>query len=74
MNLDPHHTHSSWLKLPLHELGLEGAFQVHELIGEGRYLWHGESNYVQLQPFACPAQIFRVRRKVKTEQDFDYYI
>ena len=74
VNLDPHHTHSAWLRLPLHELGLEGTFQVHELIGEARYLWHGESNFVQLQPFASPAQIFRVRRMVKTEQVFDYYM
>jgi starch synthase (maltosyl-transferring) len=74
VNLDPYHTQSAWVRLPSHELGLDGPFQVHELIGEARYLWHGESNFVRLEPFSCPAQIFRVRRKIKTERDFDYYM
>ena len=63
--------------LPLAELGLAGgpgeSYQVHDLIGDARYLWHGESNFVQLDPAASPAQVFRVRRKIKTEKDFDYY-
>ena len=49
------------------------VYQVHDLIGDARYLWHGESNFVQLDPFACPAHIFKVRRKIKTERDFDYF-
>ena len=47
---------------------------MHDLIGDARYIWHGDSNYVILDPRACPAHIFRVRRKVKTERDFDYYL
>jgi starch synthase (maltosyl-transferring) len=78
VNLDPYHTQSGWVHLPVAALGLGTgpgqAFQVHDLISEARYLWHGESNFVQLDPFACPAHIFRVRRKIKTEEDFDYYI
>jgi starch synthase (maltosyl-transferring) len=78
VNLDPFHAQSGWVRLPAGELGLgEGsndAYQVHELIGESRYLWHGEANYVILEPHACPAHIFRVRRKIKTEKDFDYYM
>jgi starch synthase (maltosyl-transferring) len=77
VNLDPHHVQSGWVSLPLAELGLPTgpghSFQVHDLIGDARYLWHGESNFVQLDPTASPAQVFRVRRKVKTERDFDYY-
>jgi starch synthase (maltosyl-transferring) len=78
VNLDPYHTQSGWVHLPIAPLGLGSgpgqAYQVHDLISEARYLWHGESNYVQLDPFACPAHILRVRRKIKTEQDFDYYM
>jgi starch synthase (maltosyl-transferring) len=78
VNLDPYHTQSGWVRLPIAELGLGSgpgqAYQVHDLISEARYLWHGESNFVQLDPFACPAHIFRVRRKIKTEKDFDYYM
>jgi starch synthase (maltosyl-transferring) len=65
------------VRLPLAELGLPTgpgeAFQVHELISDARYLWQGESNFVLLDPAASPAQVFRIRRKVKTEKDFDYY-
>jgi starch synthase (maltosyl-transferring) len=78
VNLDPYHTQSGWLRLPSAELGLgsgpEDAYQVHELIGDARYLWHGDSNYVELNPHSCPAHILRVRRKLKTERDFDYYL
>ena len=72
MNLDPYHTQSGWLRVPLAELGLGAgpgdAYQVHDLISDARYLWRGETNFVQIDPFASPAHIFRVRRKVKTER------
>jgi starch synthase (maltosyl-transferring) len=77
VNLDPHHVQSGWVRVPTAELGLGGStdpYQVHDLISDARYLWHGESNLVQVDPQASPAQIFRVRRKVKTERDFDYYM
>jgi starch synthase (maltosyl-transferring) len=78
VNLDPYHTQSGWIHLPVAEFGLGSgpgeAYQVHDLISEARYLWHGETNFVQLDPFACPAHVFRIRRKIKTEKDFDYYM
>src|SRR5262249_49984941 len=75
VNLDPHHTQSGWLRVPVAQLGLppEGSFQAHDLLTDARFLWHGERNYVQLAPSA-PAHIFRLRRKVKTERDFDYFL
>ena len=78
VNLDPYHTQSAWIQLPVKELGLgsieDRAYQVHELIGDARHLWNGASNFVRLDPVASPAQVFRVRRKIKTERDFDYYL
>ncbi len=76
VNLDPHHTHSGWLELPLAELGLEAGkpFQVHDLLSDARYLWHSERNFIELDPRATPAHIFRVRKKVRTEHDFDYFM
>jgi starch synthase (maltosyl-transferring) len=76
VNLDPNHIHSGWLELPLELLGLSAdePYQVHDLLGGGRYLWHGSRNYVELDPKAAPAQIFRVRRRVRTERDFDYFM
>ena len=76
VNLDPHHVHSGWVELPRERLGLgrDEPYQVHDLLGGGRYLWHGPRNFVQLDPRAAPAQIFRIRRRVRTERDFDYFL
>jgi starch synthase (maltosyl-transferring) len=76
VNLDPHHTQSGWVELPLEDLGLdpEQSFQVHDLLTNARYLWHGPRNYIQLNPDSVPAQIFRVRHRIRREQDFDYFM
>lgn len=76
VNLDPHHVQSGWLELPLDDLGLqEGrSFQAHDLLGGGRYLWHGRRCYVSLDPASAPAHVLRLRRRVATERDFDYYL
>ena len=77
VNLDPHHTQSGWVRVPTWRLGLadqpEQSYQVHDLLGGARYLWAGEANFVQLDPQSNPAHIFRIRRKAKTEHDFDYF-
>jgi len=76
VNLDPHHTQSGWIDLPLERLGLDPAvpFQGHDLLGGGRYLWHGRRIYLELRPRETPAHILRLRRKVRTERDFDYFL
>lgn len=75
-NLDPHHTQSGWTDLELGRLGLEEgeAYQVHDLLGDARYLWKGRRNYVELNPDVLPVHVFRVRRKVRSEKDFEYFI
>lgn len=74
-NLDPHHTQSAWTSLDIEALKIEPdeGFQVHDLLTDTRYLWHGSRNYVELSPHSSPAHIFAVRKYVRTEQDFDYY-
>jgi starch synthase (maltosyl-transferring) len=47
---------------------------MHELLTGARYLWHGARNFVQLDPTSVPAQIFRVRHRLRREQDFDYFL
>jgi starch synthase (maltosyl-transferring) len=76
VNLDPHHKQSGWIELPLKSFGLDDhqEFQVHDLISGDRYLWQGSRNYVELDPQIMPAHIFRLRRRVKTEKDFDYFL
>jgi starch synthase (maltosyl-transferring) len=75
VNLDPHHVQSGWVRVPLAELGLrpDEPYQVHDLLTGARFLWTGEANYVQLAP-ELPAHVLRLRRKVKTERDFDYFM
>ena len=76
VNLDPHHAHAGTIEVPLEELGVDAThpFQVDDLLGGARYLWHGSRNYVALDPSAQPAHVFRIRRRVRTERDFDYYL
>ena len=76
INLDPHHTQAGIVDLPLEELSIshQQPFQVHDLLTDSRYLWHGERNYIELNPQIVPASIFVIRRRVRTEQDFDYYL
>jgi len=76
VNVDPHHTHSGWIDLPVHDLGLDPhqPYQVHDLLSDARYLWQGGRNYVELNPHIVPAHIFRVQRRIRTEQDFDKYV
>jgi starch synthase (maltosyl-transferring) len=76
VNLDPYRSHSAYLHVPVEEFGfLEGdTYQVHDLLTGERYLWRGSRNYVELDPHLRPAHVFRVRRWVSREQDFDYYL
>ncbi len=74
--LSPHFRSSGWVELPIEELGIDPAlpYQMHDLLGGGRFLWSGSRNYVELDPAAVPAHVFRLRRRQRTEQDFDYYL
>jgi starch synthase (maltosyl-transferring) len=76
VNLDPHHVHAGWVELPLADLGLDPRqpYQVHDLLSGARYLWTGPRNYVEVDPRIVPAHIFRLRRRIRTERDFDYFM
>ena len=75
VNLDAYHTQNGWVELSLESLGLDPRqpYQLHDLLSGSRFLWHGARNYVELNPQVVPAHIFRLRRKVRTERDFEYY-
>ncbi len=76
VNLDAYHTQSGWIELDLSTLDLEEdqTYQVHDLLSEQRYQWRGRRNYVMLDPHRMPAHVFRLRRRVRSEQDFDYFM
>jgi starch synthase (maltosyl-transferring) len=76
VNLDPHRAQSGWVDVDVAALKLdaEQPYQVHDLLSEQRYIWRGRYNYVMLDPQRLPAHVFRLRRRVRSEQDFDYYL
>jgi starch synthase (maltosyl-transferring) len=76
VNLDFNHTHSGWVNLDLDALGVDvnRPFQMHDMLADSRFLWVGSRNYVELNPAGLPAHVFRIRRKIRTERDFDYFL
>ena len=75
VNLDPTHVQSGWLQLDAAVLGIdeEREYEVHDLLSDQRFLWHGTRNFVMLDPLRVPAHVFRLRQRLRREQDFDYY-
>jgi len=75
VNLDPFRRHACFVHAPIAEMGIaEGeTYQVHDLLSGERYLWQGSRNYVELTT-ERPAHLFRVRRWVSRERDFDYFL
>ena len=76
VNLDPVHRHGGWVDLDPEALGLDPgrSFQVHDLLTDQRMLWGSTRNFVELDPWSVPAAIFRLRRKLRSEVDFDYFL
>ena len=76
VNLDPFHTQSGWLHLPIQELGIEQnrPYLAHDLLSNDKYIWQGGVNYIELNPQIVPAHILRLHRRLHREQDFDYYL
>ena len=74
-NLDPFNRQTGWLRLdPALFEGDTQPFQLHDLLTGVRSIWHGDRNYVDIDPQMGPAQILRVRRRVRTEREFEYFL
>jgi starch synthase (maltosyl-transferring) len=76
VNLDPHHVQSGWLELDPAALGMQPqqSYQMFDAISGAHYLWHGERNYVSLDPQRSPVHVMQLRRHLKREHDFDYFL
>jgi len=76
VNLDPKHTHRGWIELDLEVLGLpdDTGYQVHDLLGDSRFTWRGRRNFVELDPSVMSAHVFALRRFVRTENQFEYFL
>ena len=76
VNLDPRHTQSGTLEVPLYELGIvkERPYAALDLMTGEKYIWQGEKNFVELNPAKTGVHIIRVNRELHREQDFDYFL
>jgi starch synthase (maltosyl-transferring) len=76
VNLDPLHRRAGYLELPLDDMGVAPGtpYQAHDLLTGARYIWHGSRNYVEIDPSSVPAHIFRIRRRLRTEREFEYFL
>ncbi len=76
VNLDPHYRQSGWVQLPLDELGIDPhqPYLMDEALTGDKYIWQGQSNYLELDPHVMPAHILKLRRRLRRETDFDYFL
>ncbi len=76
VNLDPHYTQSGFVSFPLEALEIpqDRGYEAEDLLTGERYLWHGERNYVELNPARESGHILKIHRKVKAETDFEYFL
>ena len=76
VNLDPRHMQHGYVQVPLDSLRSLGAgplaerprdadatYIAHDLIDDTQYRWHGEWNYVRLDPCVRQGHIFRLTRQ-----------
>ena len=76
VNLDPFHKQACRIQVPLRTLGVEAGrpYLVHELLSDDKYIWQNEWNSLELDPGFLPGRIFRIRRHLRREEDFDYFM
>ena len=75
-NTNPHHTQWANLDLDLSALGVawDQPFQVHDLLTDARYRWQGNRPVVGLDPGSLPVHVFAVRKRSRSEADFEYFV
>lgn len=76
INLDPYHVQAGFVDLPLEKLGIEldRPYQANDLLTGARYIWSGRRNYVELRPESVPGHILQIRRRLRVENDFEYFL
>jgi starch synthase (maltosyl-transferring) len=76
VNLDPHHKQAGRVTLPLGRLDIDPhrPYLAHDLMTDDKYIWQGESNYIELDPRVMPGHILRIRKRLRRETDFDYFM
>jgi starch synthase (maltosyl-transferring) len=76
INMDPYTVHEARLRIPIEECGISehDTYQMHELIQDTRHQVVGRDYTIRLDPNHEPAAIFTLRRWIRRESDFDYFM
>ncbi|MCU1392321.1 MAG: putative glycanase or glycogenase with amylase domain [Ilumatobacteraceae bacterium] len=68
-NTDHYNAQDGYVRLDLSAFGTElgaadpsATYEVHDLLTDQRFTWHGADNYVRLDPWTQSAHVFAVRR------------
>jgi starch synthase (maltosyl-transferring) len=43
-------------------------------LSDDKYIWQGRKSYIELNPHQRPAHIIHIRRHLRREYDFDYFM
>lgn len=62
VNLDGYNRRGNRIKMPLQKIGKAGweDYIVHDLLTGSKYVWKGEYNYVELDPYLLPFHLFLI--------------
>ncbi|MGE5498395.1 MAG: alpha-1,4-glucan--maltose-1-phosphate maltosyltransferase [Syntrophothermus sp.] len=76
VNLNFFHKQFRSIKIPIKKLGIpeKHSYLVHELLTDKKLMWQGSENFVELDPENSPASIFKIYKRLKREDDFDYFM
>ncbi|MBF0121804.1 MAG: alpha-1,4-glucan--maltose-1-phosphate maltosyltransferase [Candidatus Omnitrophica bacterium] len=76
VNLDPHHTQSGHVEIPLHTLGIvnDKPYPAHDLLTGEKFTWLGEKTFVELNPVKSVAHVILLTKNVNRDHDFEYYL
>jgi starch synthase (maltosyl-transferring) len=76
VNLDPHNAQWGFLSLDPSAIDVprDQPFQMHDLLTDQRFSWQGDRHFIRLEPERVPAHVLVVRRRLRDERDFDYYL
>ena len=76
VNLDYYHKQRGSVQIPIESYGIpeRQSYLVHELLHDNKFMWMGGENIVELDPEESPAFIFKIHRRLRRENDFDYFM
>ncbi|GAB3541975.1 alpha-1,4-glucan--maltose-1-phosphate maltosyltransferase [Spirosoma fluminis] len=62
VNTDAYQRRAAIVQVPIWQLGInsEQSYTVHDLLTGAYYVWQGEWNYVELDPYVLPMHLFRI--------------